>query len=80
MTLRVRQSRIVSIQTTNERGGAEYANVDLLAALVASEGTTSCCSPTSGHRGRHRRARATVELGPKLSGGSFVTDTAWKHR
>lgn len=27
------QGRIVSIQTTSERGGAEYANVDLLAAL-----------------------------------------------
>ncbi len=25
--------RIVSIQTTDERGGAEYANVDLLQAL-----------------------------------------------
>jgi len=31
----VSQARIVSIQTTNERGGAEYANVDLLAALHA---------------------------------------------
>jgi glycosyltransferase involved in cell wall biosynthesis len=31
----VRHGRIVSIQTTNERGGAEYANVDLLAALLA---------------------------------------------
>jgi glycosyltransferase involved in cell wall biosynthesis len=31
----VRQGRIVSIQTTNERGGAEYANVDLLDALAA---------------------------------------------
>jgi glycosyltransferase involved in cell wall biosynthesis len=27
--------RIVSIQTTNERGGAEYANIDLLDALAA---------------------------------------------
>jgi glycosyltransferase involved in cell wall biosynthesis len=31
----VGNGRIVSIQTTNERGGAEYANVDLLAALGA---------------------------------------------
>jgi glycosyltransferase involved in cell wall biosynthesis len=31
----VRQGRIVSIQTTNERGGAEYANVDLLDALAS---------------------------------------------
>jgi glycosyltransferase involved in cell wall biosynthesis len=31
----VRRDRIVSIQTTNERGGAEYANVDLLDALAA---------------------------------------------
>ncbi len=29
----VAHGRLVSIQTTNERGGAEYANVDLLAAL-----------------------------------------------
>lgn len=28
-------NRIVSLQTTSERGGAEYANVDLLAALLA---------------------------------------------
>ena len=28
-------ARIVSIQTTSERGGAEYANVDLLAGLQA---------------------------------------------
>jgi glycosyltransferase involved in cell wall biosynthesis len=31
----VRENRIVSLQTTTERGGAEYANVDLLAALAA---------------------------------------------
>ncbi len=30
-----RRERLVSIQTTNERGGAEYANVDLLEALAA---------------------------------------------
>jgi glycosyltransferase involved in cell wall biosynthesis len=35
MTRAVLGSRIVSIQTTSERGGAEYANVDLLAALLA---------------------------------------------
>ncbi len=29
----MRAGRIVSVQTTSERGGAEYANVDLLAAL-----------------------------------------------
>jgi glycosyltransferase involved in cell wall biosynthesis len=31
----VQGDRVVSIQTTAERGGAEYANVDLLAALLA---------------------------------------------
>ena len=31
----MRTGRIVSIQTTHERGGAEYANVDLMAALRA---------------------------------------------
>jgi len=31
----MRRDRLVSILTTSERGGAEYANVDLLAALAA---------------------------------------------
>src|ERR1039458_10252672 len=33
--LGVRRDRIVSLQTTSERGGAEDANVDLLEALAA---------------------------------------------
>ena len=35
MSPSLRPVRLVSIQTTNARGGAEYANVDLLEALVA---------------------------------------------
>jgi glycosyltransferase involved in cell wall biosynthesis len=35
MACGVRRDRIVSIMTTSERGGAEYANVDLLNALAA---------------------------------------------
>ncbi|HEY7960772.1 MAG TPA: glycosyltransferase family 4 protein [Solirubrobacteraceae bacterium] len=64
----MRGGRIVSIQTTTERGGAEYANVDLLAALAARghdlvlltnlpDLAAETCVPV-------RR----IDLGPKLSG------------
>jgi glycosyltransferase involved in cell wall biosynthesis len=59
--------RVVSIQTTNERGGAEYANVDLLDALVARGGDvvllTNVPDIAAGTRVRVR----AVDLGPKLA-------------
>lgn len=61
------RGRIVSIQTTNERGGAEYANVDLLDALVARGREavllTNFPDLADGTRVRVRK----VDLGPKLA-------------
>jgi glycosyltransferase involved in cell wall biosynthesis len=63
----VSASRIVSIQTTNERGGAEYANVDLLDALVARghEAVLLTNFPDLAD-GTNVRVRK-VDLGPKLA-------------
>ncbi len=59
--------RIVSIQTTSERGGAEYANVDLLDALAARGHDvvllTNVPDIAAGTRVRVRE----VHLGPKLA-------------
>jgi glycosyltransferase involved in cell wall biosynthesis len=68
----VRADRIVSIQTTSERGGAEYANVDLLAAL-AERGhdvllLTNLPELALGTRVAARR----IDLGPKLARRSAV--------
>jgi phosphatidylinositol alpha-1,6-mannosyltransferase len=63
----VSRGRIVSIQTTNERGGAEYANVDLLDALVARghEAVLFTNFPDLAD-GTNVRVRQ-VGLGPKLA-------------
>ena len=62
-----RLGRIVSIQTTSERGGAEYAHVDLLTALVARGHdvvlATNAADLTAGTSLRVRE----LDLGPKLS-------------
>jgi glycosyltransferase involved in cell wall biosynthesis len=59
--------RVVSVQTTNERGGAEYANVDLLDALAARGHDvvllTNFPDLAAGTRVRVRE----VDLGPKLA-------------
>lgn len=64
---RRRLGRVVSVQTTSERGGAEYANVDLLDAL-ARRGhdvalLTNVPDLAEGTRVRVRQ----IDLGPKLS-------------
>jgi glycosyltransferase involved in cell wall biosynthesis len=68
----VRPGRIVSIQTTNERGGAEYANVDLLDALVARGHDVVLLSNfpdlASGVKVRVRE----IDLGPKLARRTVV--------
>jgi glycosyltransferase involved in cell wall biosynthesis len=68
----VRGPRIVSIQTTCERGGAEYANVDLLDALVARGHDvvllTNLPDLVAGTDVPVRR----LELGPKLALHSVV--------
>ena len=68
----MRVDRIVSIQTTKERGGAEYANVDLLDAL-AERGhevllLTNVPELALGTRVTVRQ----IDLGPKLARRSWV--------
>lgn len=71
-----RLGRIASIQTTRERGGAEYANVDLLDALAARGHDvvliTNVPDIATGTRVRVREAR----LGPKLSRRSLLAVAA----
>jgi glycosyltransferase involved in cell wall biosynthesis len=63
----VSSGRIVSIQTTSERGGAEYANVDLLDAL-AGRGHDVCLLTNVPDIADGTRVRArAIELGPKLA-------------
>jgi glycosyltransferase involved in cell wall biosynthesis len=62
----VARLRIISIQTTRERGGAEYANVDLLDALVArGHDVVLLTNLTDLVSGTDVRAR-DLDLGPKL--------------
>ena len=71
----MRPGRLVSIQTTNERGGAEYANVDLLDALAARGHDvvllTNMPDLAAGTRVRVRE----IDLGPKLARRSAVRVT-----
>lgn len=64
---RVPRNRIVSIQTTNERGGAEYANVDLLDALAAREHDVCLVTNVPDIAGGTRVSARPIDLGPKLS-------------
>lgn len=59
--------RIVSIQTTTERGGAEYANVDLLAALLARGHDVMLLTNLADLADDTGVPVRRVELGPKLS-------------
>jgi glycosyltransferase involved in cell wall biosynthesis len=61
-----RAKRVVSVQTSSERGGAEYANVDLLVAL-AERGwdVTLVTNQPELARGTRLPVR-TIDLGPKL--------------
>ncbi len=59
--------RIVSLQTTSERGGAEYANVDLLDALaVRGHGVALLTNVPDIADGTRVQAQR-VDLGPKLA-------------
>jgi glycosyltransferase involved in cell wall biosynthesis len=74
---RVPRRRIVSIQTTSERGGAEYANVDLLDAL-AGRGHDVCLITNVPDIAEGTRVRArSIDLGPKLSRRSVVRTMAF---
>jgi glycosyltransferase involved in cell wall biosynthesis len=66
----VDRHRIVSIQTTEERGGAEYANVDLLQALRRhGHDAVLLTNVPDIADGTGVPARA-IDLGPKLASGS----------
>lgn len=68
---RVSGNRIVSIQTTNERGGAEYANVDLLEALAGrGHDVVLLTNVPDIATGLNVRVQA-IDLGPKLAYRSF---------
>lgn len=61
------QARVVSIQTTNERGGAEYANVDLLDALAARGRDVVLLTNVPDIAAATRVRVREVDLGPKLA-------------
>lgn len=60
-------NRIVSIQTSNERGGAEYANVDLLDALSARGHDVTLLTNLPDLAAGKRVRVHEVRLGPKLA-------------
>ncbi len=66
------RDRIVSIQTTDERGGAEYANVDLLEALAARGKEVVLLTNVPDIAAGTRLVVREVDLGPKLSRRSVV--------
>ncbi len=66
--------RIISIQTTRERGGAEYANVDLLNALVArGHDVVLLTNLTDLVAGTDVIVAHELDLGPKLG-----RQSAWR--
>jgi glycosyltransferase involved in cell wall biosynthesis len=68
----VRENRIVSLQTTTERGGAEYANVDLLAALAARGHDVVLLTNLPDLAADTDVPVRIVDLGPKLGRGSLT--------
>lgn len=70
--LRVREHRIVSLQTTSERGGAEYANVDLLEALAARGHDVVLLTNVPDIAANADVPVRELDLGPKLSRRSVV--------
>ncbi len=64
--------RIVSIQTTSERGGAEYANVDLLDALAGRGHDVVLLTNVPDIAAGTRVATREIDLGPKLARRSIV--------
>ncbi len=68
----MRPGRIVSIQTTNERGGAEYANVDLLAALRSRGQDVVLLTNFPDLADGSGVPARSIDLGPKLARRSAV--------
>jgi glycosyltransferase involved in cell wall biosynthesis len=65
--LGMRRDRIVSLQTTSERGGAEYANVDLLVALAARGHKVVLLTNIPEIAAGTQLAVREIDLGSKLS-------------
>jgi glycosyltransferase involved in cell wall biosynthesis len=63
----VRGPRIVSVQTTSERGGAEYANVDLLDALAGRGHEVILLTNVPDIAAGTRVRTQAIDLGPKLA-------------
>jgi glycosyltransferase involved in cell wall biosynthesis len=63
----VDRDRIVSIMTTSERGGAEYANVDLLSALAARGHEVVLLTNAPELAAGTNVPVRTIDLGPKLA-------------
>jgi glycosyltransferase involved in cell wall biosynthesis len=68
----VGRDRIVSIQTTNERGGAEYANVDLLEALRQRGHDVLLVTNVPDIAAKTQVPVREIDLGPKLNRRSVV--------
>lgn len=69
---------VVSVQTTDERGGAEYANVDLLAELVARGVQATYLTNFPQLADGTAVPVREIDLGPKLSKRSLRTlATTW---
>ena len=68
----VARDRIVSIQTTNERGGAEYANVDLLEALRQRGHDVLLVTNVPDIAAKTQVPVEAIDLGPKLNRSSIV--------
>jgi len=69
-------NRLLSIQTTNERGGAEYANVDLLDALAERGHDVVLLTNVPDIAIGTRVPAVEVDLGPKLARRSALR-VAW---
>lgn len=65
-------SRIVSLQTTSERGGAEYANVDLMDALAKRGHEVTLLSNLPDLAGGTSLSVRAIDLGPKLARASVL--------
>jgi glycosyltransferase involved in cell wall biosynthesis len=72
MTAPVGGHRVVSIQTTDERGGAEYANVDLLHALRDRGHDVVLFTNVPDIAAGTGVSVRTIDLGPKLARRSVV--------
>lgn len=65
-------TRIVSVQTSNERGGAEFANVNLLAALRDRGNEVLLLTNLPAAAEGSGVPVATIDIGPKLSRRSWA--------